>query len=331
MRFGLLRIAPTGADIRYDEDRMKEGRNFATKLWNAVRYRQMQTEAADVTPAEASIYAIDILGKLDALEDKLEKAYSNYRFNDIANHLYEFFWTQFCSWYLESVKDDMGDAADPAVKAMTVATLDKVYRRFLMLLHPFMPHLTEELWERLGFGQEGSFLMQQDFASGRLPWDADAGAEAQARVAAIQEAVSRARNLKAEYQLGSNKNVRFVLKPSADWVAEETRTLCLLIGASEIAVEADYQPGKGVPASVTDLGELYMPLDGLIDIEEETKRLTKEVAKVEKELEKVDKKLGNANFVDRASPEIVAEHRQRREDWHKRLEQLREMLANLQG
>ena len=292
----------------------------------------MQTEVgADIIPAETSIYAIDILGKLDALEDKLETAYGNYRFNDIANHLYEFFWTQFCSWYLESVKDDLGDAAAPEVKAMTLQTLDKVYRRFIMLLHPFMPHLTEELWERLGFGQEGQFLMCEELAAGRLPWDAAAGADAQARVAAIQEATGRARNLKAEYQLGSNRNVKFVLKPAKAWVAGEVGTLCLLIGASEIAIDGDYQSEKGVPAAVTALGELYMPLDGLIDIEEETKRLQKEITKVEKELEKVDKKLANPNFVDRASAAIVDEHRQRRADWDKRLEQLREMIANLVG
>ncbi len=332
VRFGLLRIAPTGADIRYDEDRMKEGRNFATKLWNAVRFRQMQTPVdASVTPAAPSIYALDILGKLDALEDKLETAYQNYRFNDIANHLYEFFWSQFCDWYLESVKNDLGDSADPAVKAMTLETLDRVYRRFLMLLHPFMPHLTEELWDRLGFAAEGQFLMNEDLAATRPPWDTQESAQAQERAAAIYEATGRARNLKAEYQLGANKAVRFVLKPTVDWVDEETDTLALLIGTAGIEVRADYQPEKGVPAAVTAVGELYMPLEGLIDVAEETKRLEKEIGKVTKELEKTDKKLANPNFVERARPEIVDEIRQRRTDWQKRLEQLEEMLGNLVG
>jgi valyl-tRNA synthetase len=199
VRFGLLRIAPSGSDIRYDEDRMKEGRNFATKLWNAVRFRQMQTPVAeDVTPVEPDIYALDILGKLNALEGNLNTAYDNYRFNDIANLLYEFFWSQFCAWYLESVKDDLGDAAAPEVKAMTLETLDKVYKRFLMLLHPFMPHLTEELWERLGFGGEGNFLMNQALGGAEVAWDVEVGQAAQERVAAIHEATGRARTLKAE-------------------------------------------------------------------------------------------------------------------------------------
>lgn len=330
VRFGLLRIAPTGADIRYDEDRMKEGRNFATKLWNAVRFRQMQTPVSDdVTPAEPSIYAIDILGKLDALEDNLETAYQNYRFNDIANLLYEFFWSQFCDWYLESVKNDLGDDADPATKAMTLATLDRVYQRFLMLLHPFMPHLTEELWERLGFSGEGQFLMKEELLQSRPQWDTAAAAGAHDQVSAIHEATRRARNLKAEYQLGANRNVRFTLKPKVDWVGAQTETLALLVGAAGIDVDPEYQPEKGVPAAATDIGEVYMPLDGLIDVAEEKKRLEKEIAKVSKELEKTEKKLSNPNFVERAKPEIVDEIRQRQTDWQKRLEQLQEMQSNL--
>lgn len=332
VRFGLLRIAPTGADIRYDEDRMKEGRNFATKLWNAVRFRQMQTPVSDeVTPAEPSIYAIDILGKLEDLEAKLETAYANYRFNDIANHLYEFFWSQFCNWYLESVKNDLGDQADPAVKAMTLRTLDTVYRRFLMLLHPLMPHLTEELWDRLGFARDGRCLMDEELGASSASSDSERGREARERVLAVYKATGRARNLKAEYQLGANKKIRFVLKPSGDWVGEETGTLTLLLSAQAIEIDPDYQPVKGVPATVTPLGKLYMPLEGLIDVEEETKRLQKEISKVTAELEKADKKLNNPNFVERAKPEIVEEHRQRRAEWQKKLEQLEEMLGNLTG
>jgi valyl-tRNA synthetase len=105
----------------------------------------------------------------------------------------------------------------------------------------------------------------------------------------------------------------------------------LLIGAKGIDVNADYQPEQGVPAAVTAVGELYMPLDGLIDVGEETKRLEKEITKVAKELEKADQKLGNPSFMERAKPEIVEEHRQRRGEWQKRLEQLKEMLSNLKG
>ena len=332
VRFGLLRIAPTGSDIRYDEDRMKEGRNFATKLWNAVRFRQMQTPvAAGARPAQRNIYALDILGKLNALGGKLETAYESYRFNDIANHLYEFFWSQFCDWYLESVKKDLSEAADPALKAMTLQTLDEVYRRFLMLLHPLMPHLTEELWERLGFGEEGGFIMKEELAATPALGDEGAARRAQERAAAIYEATGRARHLKAEYGLGADKEVGFVLKPAADWVEEEVKTMALLVGAAGIEVVPDYQPAKGVPATVTAVGELYMPLEGLIDVAEETKRLEREVAKVTNELDKADRKLGNPNFIQRANPEVVAEHRQRRAGWKKRLEQLGEMLANLKG
>ena len=332
VRFGLLRIAPTGADIRYDEDRVKEGRNFATKLWNAVRFRQMH-EAVDasVKPAEPSIFAIDILAKLDALEEKIAQGYKNYRFNDIASHLYEFFWTQFCDWYLESVKDDLFAEDKPEQKAMTLQTLDTVYERFLRQLHPFMPHLTEELYHRLGFAGEGTFLMNLGLPKGQAigNLNSDQVTSAQARSAAVFETTGRARNLKAEYRLSAHKNVRFIIKSEADWLDGVTTTLKTLIGAESIEVDPSYQPAQGVPAAVTALGEIYMPLDGLIDVLEESKRLNKEIAKVEQELQKADKKLSNPNFVDRAKPEIVAEHKERRADWQKKLNQLQEMLGNL--
>ncbi len=332
VRFGLLRIAPTGADIRYDPDRMKEGRNFATKLWNAVRFRQMQAPVADdVAPAAPSIYAIDILAKLATLEENLEQAYQNYRFNDIANLLYEFFWSQFCDWYLESVKNDLAESSDPATRAMTLQTLDAVFHRFLILLHPFMPHLTEELSERLGFTKEDEFVMRKSLpeVSPVANVSEEVIAEAQDHASAIYEATGRARNLKAAYGLGANKNVKLTVKPNGDWVNAETRTLQLLIGAEAIDVQPNYEPGKGVPAAITPIGEIYMPLEGLIDVEEESKRLLKELTKIETELEKADKKLSNPNFVERAKPEIVEEHRQRRADWQTKRDQLAEMLDNL--
>ena len=133
------------------------------------------------------------------------------------------------------------------------------------------------------------------------------------------------------FKLRANKNVGFIIKSDAIWLGEVTNTLKTLIGAASIEVDASYQPAQGVPAAVTALGEVYMPLEGLIDVEEESKRLNKEIAKVEDELAKADKKLSNPNFVERAKPEIVAEHKERRADWQKKLEQLKEMLGNLAG
>ena len=338
VRFGLMRIAPTGTDVRYDEDQIKEGRNFATKLWNACRFRQMQGEAADESEGgELSIYAIDILARLDDLEKNLASAYAEYRFNELAQLLYEFFWNNYCDWFLEAAKADFGDGVDPGARAATLRTIDVVIERFLMLLHPYMPHITEELWETFGFGEDGRFLMNTAVPGEAVT--AEAGLDAASirtgreRAAQVYEAVGRARNLKAEYGLGARKDVVLIVDPAdgAGWVADETRIFALLAGAGEVRIEPGHAAEQGVPTALTDLGKIYLPLEGMVDVEAETARLTKERDKAAGELKKVNAKLANENFISRAPEEVVEENRQRQADWKARVDELEVMLANLGG
>ena len=336
LRLGLMRIAPTGQDVHFDEKQIEEGRNFANKLWNASRYRLMQGEAgvgsleAANRPPALSIFAIDILAKLDALSAGMERAYADYKFNDAASQIYEFFWSNFCDLYLEAIKNDFREEGER--KQATLWTIDVCLARFLQLLHPYMPHVTEELWDKLAFGAgEGTFLMQSALPGAavlaELPPEEITAAREQA--AAVYEAAGRVRNLKAEYGLAANKNVRLIVKPAADWVAGELEVLALLSGAAEATAEAAYEPEKGTPAVVTALGEIYLPLEGLIDVDAERKRLQKEIEKVEKEVTKCENKLGNPKFVENAKPEVVATERERLEEWNEKLAQLRSMLADL--
>ena len=331
VRFGLMRIAPMGTDIRYDEEQIVEGRNFATKLWNAARYRQMHESDVSITAAEKSIYAIDILAKLDALQNNIKQAYADYQFNEIAQLLYQFFWSEYCDWYLESCKGDFFEDADPAARAATLETMDTVFRRFLALLHPFMPHITEELWENFGFNTDGVFLMNR-----LLPTEPayeglreERAIAAKEQTTAIYEAVGRARNLKAEYNLAANRNVRFILDSSVDWIDGELSVLARLCGAEEVSVEKGYQAEQGVPVALTAIGKLYMPLEGLIDIDAEKKRLNKELEKTQAELTKVNSKLANEKFVSRAPEAIIEENRERQQHWKDRTAELEQMIANL--
>ena len=344
LRFSVMRIAPLGSDVRFIADldkengdllacpQVEEGRNFANKLWNAARFRQMQEgvePVAELDPADLSIYDLDILAKLDQLAVDLDKAYDAYRFNDCAQLLYEFFWSGYCDWYLESVKRHFfGESADPAKTAIALKVIDTVFERFLGHMHPFMPHITEELWARMGFAKEGVSLMQTTIPTGAVLEGVDT-AVANRRAAEIYEATGRARNLKAEYNLAANKKVRFVLEPAEDWVAGETETLRALVGASEIAVDAEFLPAANTPAMISSIGKMHMPIEGLIDVDAEKQRLTKERDKAEKELKKVCAKLNDANFSERAPKEVVDENKKRREDFKARLAQLDEMLANL--
>ncbi|MFT5905802.1 MAG: valyl-tRNA synthetase [Cryomorphaceae bacterium] len=334
LRFGLMRIAPTGTDIKFNEDTISEGRNFANKLYNACRFRQMNgTERIKLESFEKlDPHHIDILAKLDQLSVSLDKAYASYRFNDVTGHLYEFFWTEYCDKFLEAIKFDF-KSGDEAAKARTLAVIDTVLARYLALLHPLMPHITEELSAKMGYISEGEFLMSNLIDTTPILAIMSA-ADVQTfsdRAAAIYSTASNLRNLKSEYHLGASKDVKFVVKPTtgADWIASQCDTLITLVGAKGMDLDAKYDAPQGTPAAVTAIGEIYMPLDGLIDMDAEKARLDKEVEKVSLEVMRAGKKLGNEKFVANAKPEVVQKEKDRLSEWENKLAQLKEMRAAL--
>ena len=331
LRFGLTRIAPIGSDVRFDEVQIEEGRNFANKIYNACRFRQMAEISDDWEELDLRPHHVDIMAKLDELSADLDRLYADYRFGEIAQRLYEFLWSEFCDKFLEAVKGDMRETATVEARAATLITFDGVMSRFLQLLHPYMPHITEELSEVMGYVEEGEFLMQHLLPEEGLLADADPEDVAGERgiATAIYETAGRLRNLKAEYHVGSRRDVTFIVKGAVEWLEENADTLAILTGAKEIRIEPDYAAPKGTPVSITDVGEVYLPLEGLIDVEAEKVRLTREITKVELELAKSESKLASPSFVDRAPAEVVAQERERLADWKTKLGQLREMLAAL--
>ncbi len=334
LRFGLMRIAPTGTDVKFDERQIEEGKNFANKLYNAARFRMMQGEATtDPAPKFTAVH-IDILAKLKDLHVTVAEALAKYEFNTYTQALYSFFWNEYCSLFLESVKNDLREG-EPAVKNATLHTMDTVLRHYLALLAPIMPHITEELWQSLGFAarEEGAPLMVSPLPCGDAllaGLDETEISKARATASALYETANRARNLKAEYNLATNKKVRFVLKPAALPVNPDLASrLALLAGAQSAAVEAAYAAPKGTPTALTPLGELFLPLEGLVDVEAERSRISKELEKMEKEIAKSHAKLSNASFVDRAPAAVVEQERTRLAEWEAKKSQLESMLAAL--
>ena len=332
LRFGLMRIAPTGTDVKFDEKQIEEGKNFANKLYNAARFRMMQGAASTEPAPKFTAVHIDILSKLKELHATVADGLGKYEFNTYTQALYTFFWNEYCSLFLEAVKNDLRDG-DPAVKNATLFTMDTVLRHYLALLAPIMPHIAEELWASLGFARDGKPLMSTTLPNADAllsGLDSTGISKARATATALYETANKARNLKAEYNLATNRKVKFVLKPAGVPVdADLAARLALLAGAQSAEVNPTYEAPKGTPTALTPLGELFLPLEGLVDMDAERSRITKELEKMAKEIARSKAKLGNASFVDRAPAAVVEQERARLAEWEAKTAQLEAMLNAL--
>ena len=328
LRFGLMRIAPSGQDIRFDEKQIEEGRNFATKLWNAARFRQMHGPseiAPKIDPAVAgSIFAVEVLARLNETIDAVEAAYGEYQFNAVAQHLYDFFWSDYCDWFVEAAKTEIF-ADNESRKKSALAVMDFVLSAVLRLLHPFMPHITEELWSLLGFGEKS---IQFEPTPKKFGLDDVDLAGKRKLVAAIYETVQAGRNLRAEAKISSSTKARFILRADEKEVSDHLPAISRLLNAEEVILDPKHKSEPGIPVAMTPLGEIFLAITKA-DKAAESERLDKEIARLEGEVRTVEDKLKNKSFVDRAPAAVVVEHRLRRKNFSEQLARLKQARASL--
>jgi valyl-tRNA synthetase len=351
LRFGTMRSAPLGQDVLFDEKDVELGRNFCNKLWNACRFRQMVGSADSQPEGEInpSLLTSDdqwILLRLDQAIREVSDALASYNFSTAVQALYRFFWSEYCDWYVEASKAAFGNAErgtrsaeQEKLAANKLAVIDFVLGNTLRMFHPFLPFITEELWHGMGFSKDlpenqgGQTIMY-------APWPKPLSAEekeyfglddAADKVATAKyELVGLGRGLKRECKIDPAKKVKFVLRPGGELPAAELEVLRLLLNAESLdVVNASWQPDKGTPSASNSLGELYMPLAGLVDFTAERSRLTKEREKIVAEIGKVEQKLANPNFSQKVPANVLDEHRQRLADWQAKLAQIDKSLADL--
>jgi len=230
--------------------------------------------------------------KLHQAIRELTTAFKEYKFSEATQTLYRFFWSEYCDWYIEASKAVL-QASDAAAKTNTVAVIDFVLSHTLRLFHPFLPFISEELWHGMGYHEDmpaqqgGTTIM---FAPWPKPLDEDFLAHYGLDPSFLElidarcELVSQGRNLRREGNVPASKKARFILKTVTPPSSHDQQVLKLLLNAEALEVVADFKPEKGTPVVHSSAGELYLPLEGLVDVAAEKARLTKELGKVEAEI-----------------------------------------------
>jgi len=327
LRFTLAAMAAQGRDIKLAKARVEGYRNFGTKLWNAARFAEMNGVAHDPNydPLAARVTVNRwIAGETARTEAKVRAALGEYKFNEAAGALYQFVWNVFCDWYLELIKPIL-NGTDEAAKAETRATTAWVMDQILLLLHPFMPFVTEELWQQTG--QRSQWLIASEWPAYKGLGDAAADVEMEWVIRFISEV----RSVRAEMNVPAGAKIACVLvsansetRRRADAWENEIMRLARL---SSIGFE-DAVP-KASAQIVLDEATVALPLEGVIDFGAEKTRLAKELEKIAKDTAAIDGRLNNPGFVAKAPPEVLEESRERKAELAARKSKVDEALARL--
>ncbi|MFA7552967.1 MAG: valine--tRNA ligase [Spongiibacteraceae bacterium] len=339
LRFTYYSLASTGRDIKFDMGRIDGYRNFCNKIWNAARYVLMNTEEHDCGQhSNADDYQLSladrwIISRLQHTEQAVAKALEQYRF-DIASHaLYEFIWNEYCDWYLELSKPVLwDDNASAAVKKGTRRTLIRVLETTLRLLHPFMPFITEEIWQRVAplAAATGDTIMLQPYPE-LNPEKIDAAAEAD--IDWLKEVILGVRNIRGEMNISPGKAIPIFFNNGSDQdqqrLQDNYQFLKTLAKLEDITW---LNAGDEAPMSATSLVgemEILVPMAGLIDKAAETTRLAKEIEKLHKEVDRINAKLNNPKFVDKAPDDVVNKERDKLQAQQQSLDKLEQQLQQI--
>ncbi len=333
-RFTLAAFAAQGRDIKMSEKRIEGYRHFINKLWNAARLCLMHLTGRQPEPGPDGHSLPDrwILSRLQALTVTVSDAIDGYRFNEAAGALYNFVWHEFCDWYLEAIKPVLYDKRGAGQKSATLVVLRRVLGDTLILLHPFIPFVTEEIWHKLP-GAEGSLMRAvhplDDTRSAALVHDHDA--ESQMKL--ITDIITGVRNIRGEMDLPPALELTVELqsedKKVRTTVAEHRDIILSLARVKGLSI---VEPGKKPASAATTIiegGTLFVPLEGIIDFEKEAERLQKRINKVNADLLPVVKKLNNEDFLKKAPADVVAGAREKQDLLHLTLRKLESTLTKV--
>ena len=335
LRFTLAAFAAQGRDIKLSESRIEGYRHFINKLWNAARFSMMHVDETCARGQTNDLCLADkwILSKLATVREEVTAALDHYRFNDAAAALYRFAWHEFCDWYLEAVKPDLYGKKSEERQAASRGVLWRVLRDMLIMLHPFIPFVTEEIWHILP-GTDGS-IMKADFPRSDSADGLCQDPEAEADMTLIMDVITGIRNVRGEMNIPPGKSldvlvhveneiVRHCIRANQDLVVNLAR-----LGSFDVRAELD-KP-KFAATSVVKDAAIYVLLEGVIDVEKEKARIEKEIAKISRDIEATYKKLNNRDFLKKAPENVIEKARENNQELLDKKDKLQATLDKLTG
>ncbi len=339
-RFTLAALAVQGRDVRLAEERIKGYRNFANKIWNASRFALMNLEGYNANNIDSSIVSSSLVDKwivsrLHRLIREVEETLRDYKFNELAHLIYHFIWHEFCDWYLELIKPVLNQRDDNESKLATQHTMIKVLATSLQLLHPIMPFITEEIWQKLPTTQESIMISPYPECD---PEKIDGDAEK--KMDLIIDVVNNIRNVRWEMNVPPSQMVEVILlskNHESLEILQDYRGYIESLGkADSVTISESLERPKSAATAIAQDVEIFLPLKGVIDFAEEERRLKKEIGKTMKDLASVNKKLSNEDFLAKAPEDIIEKEKvkagdlkEKQEKLEKGLNRIRELVSEV--
>ena len=336
LRFTLAAFAAQGRDIKLSEGRIEGYRHFINKLWNAARFSLMHVDAAcaDQAPDDPGLAERWILSRLAAVRGEAAEALDHYRFNDAAGALYRFIWHEFCDWYLEAAKPDLYGKTSDHRREASRRVLWRVLRDAMVMLHPFIPFATEEIWALLP-GTTGSIMKAVFPPAGDMPGGLARDAEAEAEMELIMEVITAVRNVRGEMNIAPGKGLAVRIhvdnEETRRRLQSQTDMIINLARLDSLAVESQAEKPKFAATSVVREATVYVLLEGIIDVDKERARIEKEILKIGKDIEATARKLNNGDFLKKAPDHVIEKARENNQALLNRKEKLRATLEKLTG
>lgn len=337
LRFTIIYLAPLGQDVLFSVDKCEIGRNFANKIWNAGRFLLMNAEQIKID-FNLKYDNLDltekwILSRLNETIKEYETALSTFKINDASKIIYNFIWSDFCDWYIEFVKTRIQLTEDDNTKSAILSRAIFVYEEILKLLHPIMPFITEEIWQAISelkgevADNEIKTIMNARFPQAEDRWiDRDS----EEKVEFLQELISSIRNIRSEMNVPPSRACDIYVKSKSTYfeniINSNKEYIKKLSRVENVFIGEKITRPKNSSVSVVKGNEIYIPLEGLIDIEVEQERLKKEIERIEKLLEGVNKKLTNQNFIQRAPKEVIQKEKEKQKNFSDALEKVKKNL-----